>query len=296
MSCSTCSNWVLIYGRWVHLRSGSKAPVWATLISRVVTAVALIGDVTRAPALKEFQPLRWRAKLERVRFGRLLRLGWPVGVQHLLEVSAFIFAALMMGWISADAMAAHQIAITCAATTFMFGLGVGMATCIRVGHAWGASLFSRMRRIGFVGVGLAGAIMAVFGVVFVIGREPIARLFIADPAVVQLAAQLLLIAAIFQVADGVQIGAVSALRGLTDVRVPALIAVLAYWIIAVPLATTLAFAANTGAVGIWIGLATGLGVAAVSLSWRFSQEPGSSSAGNRRALSRRPQASYSIGK
>ena len=265
-------NWVLIYGHWGAPALGLEGAGWATLISRTAMAVCLVAYVTRAPTLRHFQPLCWRANLSTGQFQRLLQLGWPVAAQHLLEVSAFVFAALMMGWISADAIAAHQIAITCAATTFMFGLGIGMATCIRVGHAWGASQLARMRRIGFVGVLLAGGIMAMFGVVFVVGREPIARLFITSPVVIQLTAQLLLVAAVFQIADGVQIGAISSLRGLTDVRVPALIAALAYWIVAVPLGAALAFAARLGAVGIWIGLATGLGIAAVSLSWRFHRK------------------------
>src|SRR5262245_53445598 len=265
-------NWILIYGNWGAPALGLEGAGWATLIARSVMALGLIGYVVRAPALRAFQPARWRAALSRERFQRWLRLGWPVATQHLLEVSAFVFAALMMGWISADAIAAHQIAITCAATTFMFPLGIGMATCIRVGHAWGAGQHERMRRIGFVGIALAAAIMGVFAVMFVVAGGTIARLFVSSPLVVQLTVQLLLVAAVFQVADGVQIGAISALRGLTDVRVPAMIAVFAYWIIAVPLGAALAFPARQGAVGIWIGLATGLGVAAFSLLWRFHRK------------------------
>lgn len=265
-------NWVLIYGHWGAPALGLEGAGWATLISRVATAVGLVAYVTCAPTLRTFQPGRWWTAFSAGQFQRLLQLGWPVAAQHLLEVSAFVFAALMMGWISADAIAAHQIAITCAATTFMFGLGIGMATCIRVGHAWGASQLARMRRIGFVGIALAGGVMALFAVMFVVGREPIARLFITSPVVIQLTAQLLLVAAVFQIADGVQIAAISALRGLTDVRAPALIAALAYWLVAVPMGAALAFAGGLGAIGVWIGLATGLGVAAVSLLWRFQRK------------------------
>ena len=273
-------NWILIYGNWGAPALGLEGAGWATLIARSVMALCMIGYVVRAPALRAFQPARWRAALSRERFRRLLNIGWPVATQHLLEVSAFVFAALMMGWISADAIAAHQIAITCAATSFMFPLGIGMATCIRVGHACGAGQHERMRRIGFVGIGLAAGIMGVFAVMFVVAGGPIARLFVAAPVVVQLTMQLLIVAAVFQIADGVQIGAISALRGLTDVRMPAMIAGFAYWIIAVPLGAALAFPATQGAVGIWIGLATGLGVAAFSLLWRFHRQS--------RLVSRRP--------
>lgn len=199
----------------------------------------------------------------------MLTLGWPVGVQHFFEVSAFAFAAIMMGWINADAIAAHQIAMTCAALTFMFAMGIGTAVCIRVGHAYGAAQFARMRRIGFGGVWWAAGCMAIFGFVFVIAGEPIARLFVTSTVVVKLTAQLLIVAAVFQVADGVQIVSMSALRGLADVRVPAMIAVLAYWVIAVPFGAALAFPGQHGAVGIWIGLALGLGAAACGLLWRF---------------------------
>jgi MATE family multidrug resistance protein len=206
------------------------------------------------------------------RFRSLFKLGWPVAGQHLFEVSAFTFAAVMMGWISADAIAAHQIAITCAALSFMFVLGLGAAACIRVGHAYGARQFVRMRRIGLGAIGLAAGIMAMFGVVFMVAGKPIAGLFIASPTVVELTAQLLIVAAIFQIADGVQVTSLSALRGLGDVRVPAFIAVLAYWVLAVPLGWWLAFRVEWGAVGIWTGLATGLGVAAIGLAWRFHRQ------------------------
>jgi MATE family multidrug resistance protein len=262
-------NWVLIYGHWGAPAMGLEGAGWATLLARLVMMLVLVGYVLRAPALRKFRPVVWRAAVSPERFLRLLRLGWPVAGQHFFEVSAFAFAAIMMGWISADAIAAHQIAITCAALTFMVGLGLGAAVCIRVGHAYGAGQFHRMQRIGFGGIGLAATIMGSFGVLFMLAGKPIAELFISSPTVVELTAKLLVVAAVFQIADGVQVTSISALRGLADVRVPALIAVLAYWVLAVPLGSALAFPQQQGAVGIWIGLATGLGVAAIGLAWRF---------------------------
>jgi MATE family multidrug resistance protein len=262
-------NWVLIYGNWGAPALGLVGAGWATVIARTVMLLVLLGYVLRAPALRAFQPARWRAALSRERFQRLFTVGWPVGVQLFFEVSAFVFAAIMMGWISADAIAAHQIAITCAAMSFMFALGIGMAVCIRVGHAYGAAQYTRIRRIGFGGVALAVGIMGSFGVLFMVAGKPIAGLFITSPTVVSLTAQLLIVAAVFQVADGVQVVSISALRGVADVRVPALIAVLAYWILALPIGSALAFLAHRGAVGIWIGLALGLGAAACGLLWRF---------------------------
>lgn len=262
-------NWILIYGNWGAPALGLEGAGWATLIARSVMALGLLLYVTGALVLQAFQPVRWCAALDPQWWRGLLRLGWPAGAQHFLEVSAFVFAALMMGWVSADAIAAHQIAITCAATTFMFPLGIALAACIRVGHAWGAGQRARLRRIGFVGIALAALVMGCFALLLAVAGEPIARLFVGSPGVVALAAQLLLVAAVFQVADGVQVAALCALRGVTDVRVPALIAVLSYWLVAVPMAYALAFPGKQGAVGIWIGLATGLGAAALALAWRF---------------------------
>jgi MATE family multidrug resistance protein len=126
-----------------------------------------------------------------------------------------------------------------------------------------------MRRIGFGGGGMAAAIMAVFGIMFMVAGRPIAGLFITAPDVLNLAAQLLIVAAVFQIADGIQVVSLSALRGLNDVRFPAAIAALAYWAVALPIGFLLAFRAGQGATGIWIGLAAGLGAAAVGLVMRF---------------------------
>lgn len=265
-------NWILIYGNLGAPAMGLEGAGWATVIARFVMMLVLLVYVLRAPALRAFQPARWRTALSRERFARLIHLGWPVAGQHFFEVSAFAFAAIMMGWISADAIAAHQIAITCAAFSFMFALGLGMAACIRVGHAYGAGQFVRMRRIGFGAVGLAAGFMAAFGLVFVLAGQPIAGLFIESPTVVHLTAQLLIVAAVFQIADGVQVTSLSALRGLGDVRVPAIIAIVAYWALALPIGSLLAFQAHLGAVGLWIGLAAGLGVAAAGLAWRFHRQ------------------------
>lgn len=262
-------NWILIFGKLGAPALGLEGAGWATLIARIIVAIAMLIYLARNTDLRSFLPAHWFAGLHLSRLKQLVALGGPVGLQHLLEVSAFAFAALMMGWISAEALAAHQIAITSAATTFMFMVGLGMAVCIRVGHAYGARKFRRTRRIGFVGLVLAAAGMSVFGLMFMTLRYPLAKSFIADPEVIRLAAQFFIVAALFQIADGVQVTAMSALRGLSDVKIPAMVAILAYWIISIPLAYILAFRLNYGPIGIWIALALGLAIAATILTWRF---------------------------
>lgn len=281
-------NWILIYGNLGAPALGLAGAGWATLIARIVVAILMLVYLALSPELKPFLPNEWFARPHTVRFKRLLTLGGPVGTQHLLEVSAFAFAALMMGWISAEALAAHQIAITCAATTFMFMVGLGMAVCIRVGHAFGAGKYKRTRRIGFVGLLLAVVGMSLFGAMFITARYPLARAFTSDPEVVRLTALFFIVAALFQIADGVQVTAMSALRGLSDVKIPAYVAILAYWVIAVPVGYVLAFRADYGPVGIWIALAAGLAIAAATLTWRFHHRtypPGNRARGQSPALS-----------
>jgi MATE family multidrug resistance protein len=262
-------NWVFIFGHLGAPAMGLDGAGLATLIARVVMMIGTIVYLVTSKREKTWRPKAWMLPLSVQRFRDQLRLGAPVALQHLIEVGAFSFGGLMMGWIGAEAMAAHQVALTCAATTFMLALGIGMGVSIRVGHAWGANLKSRLPRIVTGGLAMGLSAMALFAVAFMFGGRMIASWFLQDEAVILLAAKLLVIAAFFQLADGTQVIMISALRGMSDVRVPVVVVAIAYWAISVPLAYFLAFTMDLGAVGNWIGLACGLGVAAVGLSARF---------------------------
>ncbi|MBV9999330.1 MAG: MATE family efflux transporter [Verrucomicrobia bacterium] len=257
----------LVFGWFGFPALGLVGSGWATAISRWFTfaattwyACSLTGESWRRTLLP--------AGLDQGLLGRLLRLGAPVAFQYLGEVAAFNFGAVMMGWIGTIALAAHQIAISCAALTFMFPLGVSQAVAVRIGHAVGGRALRRVPVIGFTGIGLSAALMLAFAGILGFGRHAIALAFNADPAVVSLAGRLLLIAALFQLADGVQVTAAGVLRGLADVRAPMLLGYLFYWVVAIPLASLIAFHFGQGASGIWIGLATGLLLAAVTLTGR----------------------------
>ena len=260
-------NWILIFGNLGAPALGLAGAGWATLISRVVTFVALTWFVlagSSAPS-EPWKPDRawWREQ------AALLRLGTPVGLQLMSEVGAFSAAALLIGRLGAVPLAAHQIAITCASTTFMFPLGVAMASTVRIGQALGAGRKDLLRPIG-AGAWLLGlVVMAVFTVILVVAGPAIARAFVSDPNVVIIAAQLLVIAGIFQLVDGVQVVGAGLLRGLHDTKVPMWINLVAYWVIALPLGGWLAFGCGDGAVGMWVGLAWGLLLAAGLLVVRF---------------------------
>jgi MATE family multidrug resistance protein len=260
-------NWILIFGNLGAPALGLAGAGWATLISRVVTFVALTWFVlagSSAPS-EPWQPDRawWREQ------AALLRLGTPTGLQLVSEVGAFSAAALLIGRLGAVPLAAHQIAITCASTTFMFPLGVAMASTVRIGQALGAGRRELLRPIGAGAWILGLVVMAVFTVILIVAGPAIARAFVSDPPVIAIAAQLLVIAAIFQLVDGVQVVGSGLLRGLHDTKVPMWINLVAYWVIALPLGSWFAFGRGEGAVGMWVGLAWGLLFAAVLLVLRF---------------------------
>jgi MATE family multidrug resistance protein len=262
-------NWLLIYGKWGCPALGLEGAAWATLLARVAGLVALWIYVSRARRFAQHIPGRWTEPFSHTGFISQLKIGAPAAAMLLLESSAFSIAALMMGWLGATPLAAHQIAISCAAASFMLPLGLSMATTIRVGQAVGAGDHVRIRRIGTSSLVLGALIMLACGVVLATAGRGISRMFVNDPAVIDIAVQLLLAAAAFQVFDGIQVVASGALRGIADVNVPTALCAVAYWAIALPAAYLLAFRMGYGPPGIWIGLLFGLFTAGTLLTLRF---------------------------
>jgi MATE family multidrug resistance protein len=254
-------NWVFIWGNWGAPALGLTGSGLATLIARTV-AVSFIALWLR----REAQPA---GRLERERFRAMLRMGVPAAGSLLFESGAFAAAMLMMGWLGATALAAHQIALSCAAFTFMFPLGLSMAAGIRISKALGEGRREALRPIGFGALGLTVALMLTFATVFAVAGGPLARGFTPDSEVVALATRLLVVAAIFQLFDGGQVVSAGMLRGLTDVKVPTIITFIAYWVLSLPVAYLLAFRTDLGPIGVWTGLAAGLSCAAVLLARRF---------------------------
>ncbi|HSP42590.1 MAG TPA: MATE family efflux transporter, partial [Luteolibacter sp.] len=199
----------------------------------------------------------------------MLALGLPASAQMLFEVGAFSFAALLMGRIGPAAMAAHQIAVTLAATAFMVPLGFSMALTVRFGEAHGAGEYGRLRPIAVSGWLLAVVYALLAATAFSLLGKQMAAAFTGDPAVIRLTASLLVIVAVFQIFDGIQVSSASMLRGLHDTRVPAIISFVSYWICGMPLAGLLAFGMDMGARGVWWGLAAGLAIACVTLGPRL---------------------------
>jgi MATE family multidrug resistance protein len=225
--------------------------------------------VSRSPFFHQAWPQNWNTGYQWARFRRLLGLGVPVAITLSFEAGLFGGAALIMGWLGATALAAHQIAISCAAFVFMFPLGLAMAVSMRMGRAVGERRLDALRPIGFSAQAMSAALMLLFVIVFVAAGRPISAAFVSDTEVVSLAVQLLVVAAIFLLADGAQVVGANAVRGLTDVKVPTVITAISYWGLAMPLSYGLGMHTDWGPVGVWIGMAVGLILAAVALNVRF---------------------------
>jgi MATE family multidrug resistance protein len=258
---------------WIHGYAGFPAcglegAGYATLTSRLVVTAALFVWMGCSARLKDWMPQQWGAGLEWAGLGRLLRLGLPAGLHLLAEVSMFMVAALLVGSLGVVPLAAHQITLTCASVTFMVPLGISMAITVRVGELTGAGQTQRRHAVLLGGWGLGSlAALGSMALFFGLGRE-VAGQFVRDPAVVQLALPLLIVAGFFQLGDAIQVISAGALRGVQDVRMPALQACGIYWGVALPLSWVVGFAMSYGAWGVWIGLAAGLGVAGVVLGRR----------------------------
>jgi MATE family multidrug resistance protein len=263
-------NWIFIFGHFRVTPMGLLGAGWATFATRFLMMLVLSGIVyqdhfRKKEAAREFL----KGTFDWAGYKNLLRLGLRAGVQVILDVGAFTFAAVMMGWISQAALASHQVAISVASTTFMIPFGLSMAVAVRVSHALGANDPQRACSC------IQGSLLMTVGVmcgtaVFIFSfAHQLAAFFIHDATVIALAARVLIVAALFQIFDGTQIVCSGALRGFQDVQFPTVITLFGYWVCALPLSYVLGFRFHLGAVGIWIGLLLGLALVAGLLLFRL---------------------------
>jgi MATE family multidrug resistance protein len=264
-------NWLLIWGHWGFPELGFLGAAWATLISRVLMMVLMGAYVLSSKRYSEFNIQLVRFKPNWTLCQRILKIGVPTGFQFIFEVSAFSAAAIMMGWISVNALAGHQIALNLASISYMMATGLATAGMIRVSHYVGKEDFKGMREAGLVAFGMVATFMLVCALLFFVLRFFLPTLYIDDPQVISLAASLLVLAGLFQLSDGIQVVGLGVLRGLEDVKVPTIVTFLAYWGLGLPLGYVLAFEMGFAEKGIWIGLLIGLTLTAGMLLYRFDQ-------------------------
>lgn len=249
-------DWVLIYGHLGFRAHGIVGSGWSTCIARIYMAAVLaltLWIVEREPQHSEERP-----HFDRHRIFALLKLGLPASTQILLEIGAFSAATALCARLGPVQLSGHEIALNCAALTFMVPLGISSAAAVRVGQNLGRHDAPGAHRAGWSAVLFGAAFMTCSGLVFVAIPKIIARAFSPDPVVIRTGATLLLVAAAFQLFDGLQVVTTGALRGAGDTRTPMIANFVAYWLVGLPFGYVLAFPLHWGAVGIWIGLCTGL--------------------------------------
>lgn len=270
-------NWIFVYGHLGAPALGAEGSGWATCLSRLYLAAALLAYIVYYDRRHATGLAAGRLTPDLARIATLARLGLPAALQMTFEVGVFAVATTLIGRLGPDALAAHQIAMNLASFTYMVPLGVGAAAAVRVGHALGRGDTAGARRAGWTAVLLGAGFMGLAGVVFVAAPRPIIRIYTSDPNVLRAGVSLLAIAAAFQLFDGVQAVTTGALRGAGDTRTPMLCHLLFYWGAGLPLGYWLGFHRHLGAVGLWIGLCAALiaiGVALLLVWSRRGAEPG----------------------
>jgi len=264
-------NWVLIYGHLGLPALGVVGAAYATVAVRFFLAVFCLAVIASEERRRRWGLYRVPLAIEGWRVRRLMRIGAPAAGQILLEVGVFAVASALAGRMTPVAVAAHQIVLNVVGFVFMIPYGIGSAAAVRVAYAMGRRDAAGARRAGWVACGLAVAIMALSATALALVPRQLLALFTVDPGVLTAGTSLILVAAVFQVFDGLQAVTTGALRGLGETRVPMAWNLAGHWLLGLPVAWSLAVPAGWGVVGLWIGLAAGLVVigTALTVEWHW---------------------------
>jgi MATE family multidrug resistance protein len=264
----------LVFGAWGFPALGIAGAGWATTAVNWIMLLSMLIYTARSEGLRRYRVYQNLFDLDLAECWPIIRLGLPIGGIALLEGGLFMAVAVLMGTIGVHALAANQVVINAIAATFMVSLAIGEATGIRVAHGIGAGSMAESRQSGLLGLGLGLVSGVLAGLAFIFGSHLLTGLFLdinnpENAPVIALCTSLFLVAAAFQLFDGLQAIAVRALRGMKDVLVPMWIAALGYWVFGIGGGYILAFVLDYGAQGLWWGLAAGLTFAGIMLSSRF---------------------------
>ena len=273
-------NWLLVFGNWGFPRLGGVGCAWATLLCVWFDLLAIVWWIRRAPAYRQTQPFARFERPDWPKIRALLRLGLPIGVTYFAETSAFSLIALLVAGFGTVQVAAHQVALNFTSLVFMLPMSLGLALLTRVGQALGAGDPRAARFRSWVGVAMALVVAAVSAVLMAWFNARIANAYTTDTSVAALAAQLLVLAAVFQLSDATQVCASCAIRAYKITRLPMLIHLTAFWGLSLPLGVVLGLAPiwlpwrpieAMGAQGFWLALIVGLTLAALALTWLLSR-------------------------
>ena len=248
---------------------GVKGVGISTLVDRSLMALVMFIYVLRSKNFKVYlQKFKINA-IDKVRSMQIFRIGAPVAMQYIFEISAFSGAAILIGTIGAAPQAAHQIAITLAALTYMVANGIASSATIKTGNYLGQRNFTDLRRSAIASYHVVLAFMTCTALLFVFASSLLPYIYTDDLKVVTIAAQLLIIAGFFQLFDGTQVVGLGILRGIGDVNMPTFITFLSYWVIGIPFGYFFGIYLGMGVKGIWYGLTFGLLTASILLFFRF---------------------------
>lgn len=271
-------NYVLIFGIWIFPKLGIVGAAIGTLASRIIMLVFLWWLLQKHRKYKAYVIRFNFAVLKKKMIRKLISLGLPSSLQMLFEVAVFAAGILLSGMLGKNPQAANQIALNLSSMTFMVAMGLSVAAMVRVGNQKGLKDFRELKRIALSIFLLTLILEVIFAIFFLAFREQLPTLYLNenDPInqadnfeVIAIAAQLLLIAAFFQISDGLQVAVLGALRGLQDVKIPTVITFIAYWMVGFPISFYLGLKTEYKSIGIWIGLLAGLTTAALLLYIRF---------------------------
>ena len=265
-------NYILIYGKLGFPALGLNGSGFASLISRLIMPVIFLIVISRNPKFRIYFTNALNSSIDTLKIKRIVSIGLSIGFQMVIEILAFTIGAIMLGWISKESLAGHQIAISMVSMTYMISFGLASGTTIRVSHAFGDHDRKELKHAIFASLHLVIMFMSIMGLLFVIFRNQLPSLFSTDPAVIEVAAGLLVVGAFFQVFDGVQVVLLGSLRGMADVRIPMFIAFFSYILVSLPVSYLVAFVFHMGAPGVWIGFVFGLSTAAILFGLRLRNQ------------------------
>jgi len=264
-----CVGIVLVRGMFGIKPMGIRGVGYSTLIDRCLMAIVMSTYVFRSANFKEYVKGFALKNISYIRSMQILRIGTPIALQYTFELSAFSGAAIMIGSISLVQQAAHQVAISLASMTYMISSGIAAAATIKSGNFFGVNNHKELRISAISNYHIVIAFMCCTALLFSLGNNILPYIYTTDKAVIAVAAQLLIIAAVFQIFDGTQVVGLGILRGMGDVNIPTIITFLAYWIVGLPVGYYLGLYLNWGVKGVWYGLVLGLVVSAGLMFLRF---------------------------
>lgn len=262
-------NIILINGYLGFPKMGLLGSAASTLITRILMMLVLLLYLFNTKTFKKYLHAKYKLLQTNDLVLMIFKIGVPSGLQFFFEIAAFSLAVIMMGWLGENQLAAHQIAINVASTTYMMASGLGIAGGIRVGEGRGLKDVRKIRFSGNVALLLVIIFMTAMMLVILVFNRFLVELYISDNEVIVIAMRLMIVAAIFQLSDGIQVVSLGILRGISDVNIPTWITMFAYWGLSLPLGYLLAFNLEMDAIGIWFGLLAGLTASAVLLTVRF---------------------------